>query len=78
MLELREALLKQFFYDANPRYPSGSLGWERFLIDQIAELRKVAQLAEVWVLRGDSCPVGPRTKLEQALRSAGYLGGLDG
>jgi hypothetical protein len=43
MSDLRKILHTQYIQDTNPRYPSGSKGWETFLIDRIALLEAVAK-----------------------------------
>jgi hypothetical protein len=63
------AKLINAFQDAED-YPSGSFGWETFLIDRISMLEKVAEAALGDLLERDD----PYTfEIETALRAAGYL-----
>ena len=74
MSEKRTRLRKQFV--ENLEYPSGSLGWELFLVDRISALGKVAE-ALVEIMPNLEMSYAIKTKqyneLEELLRAAGYL-----
>jgi hypothetical protein len=68
MSDLHKILHTQYIQDTNPRYPSGSKGWETFLIDRIALLEAVAEAALCVYDAGYASGA-----LEGPLIAAGYL-----